>query len=216
LLVQPAPVVNVKLPSDVSAIVIGALAVVVAALTLVVLYRQLGVFRSQAVLLGHQTTLLQNQEQVRAAEAAGTLYRIADDLVEEFQKANQLPGTPIKANPETHPRQMLREASRLFAPLGVSVIYRMNEVAARLDAWFETLEKYNPRPGGEEGKSTWGDIQDGREQIGITLDAAAKALPQDLRRKLGPLNSYQNMCAMPPAWFEAGEIERATPPGIGT
>ena len=134
-------------------------------LTLVVLVLQWWVFRRQAGLMERQGEIMSAQQATLAAqyalaeqqarwrrdEAIGTFYRIAHDLVGEFGKANVLPPTPVPANFSTHPRQMLREASRLFAPLGNDFVFAINELAMRLEQYFEAVEAYNDSPRGRDG-----------------------------------------------------------------
>ena len=66
---------------------------------------------------------MDQQAASQRTEAIGTFYRIAHDLADELGKANVLPTTLISANFGTYPRQMLREASRLLAPLGTAVVF---------------------------------------------------------------------------------------------
>src|SRR5437667_6178303 len=107
--------------------------VVLGGLTLVVLVLQWWVFRRQAKLMERQGEIMAAQEATlteqrelseqqmrwRRDEAIGTFYGLAHDLVAEFRNANVLPMTKIAADFSTHPRQVLREASRVFAPSGV-------------------------------------------------------------------------------------------------
>src|SRR5437867_2215105 len=134
--------------------------VVLGGLTLVVLVLQWWVFRRQAKLMERQGEIMAAQEATlteqrelseqqmrwRRDEAIGTFYRLAHDLVAEFRKANVLPMTKIAADFSTHPRQVLREASRVFAPLGNDFVFSSNEIAMRLDQYFMEVEAYNSHP----------------------------------------------------------------------
>ena len=147
--------------------------VVLGGLTLVVLVLQWWVFRRQAKLmesqgeimaaqqatLKEQHALAEQQMRWRRDEAIGTFYRLAHDLVGEFRKANVLPMSTIPADFGTHPRQVLREASRVFAPLGNAFIFAANEVAMRLDQYFEAVNDYNGHQRGQDGADRLMSVQ---------------------------------------------------------
>jgi len=202
--------------------------VVLGGLTLVVLALQWWVFRRQAKLMerqgdimaAQQTTLKEQQalaeQQMRwrRDEAIGTFFRLAHDLVGEFRKANVLPMTTIPADFNTHPRQVLREASRVFAPLGNDFIFSANEIAMRLDQYFEEVEAYNSDPRGRDGADRLMSVQASREQVGRNLDRASRLIPADLRWKYADGTDYdfRALCSPPPGFPEAIEIEGSTPP----
>src|SRR5207253_9189682 len=126
----------------------------------------------------HQTAPGESQAVWRRDAAMGTFYRIAFDLVDEFQKADVLPSTPIPANYETHPRQMLREAARLFAPLGNDLIFAATEIAMDLDQYFSAVLAYNQRcPRGRDCAERLMTVQEFREQVGRNLDRANTLIP---------------------------------------
>jgi len=189
--------------------------IVLGGLTLVVLVLQWRVFRRQAELMERQGEIMSAQQATLAAqhalaeqeklwrrdEAVGTFYRIAWDLVGEVKKANVLQPTPIAANFSTHPRQMLREASRLFAPLGNDFIFAANEVAMRLDQYFEAVEAYNNDTRGRDGAERLVAVQRDREQVGRNLDRASHLLTAGLRWKYSDGTDYdfRRLCSLPPS-----------------
>src|SRR4029077_19539718 len=116
-------------------------------------------------------------------EAIGTFYRIAFDLVDELRKANKMMGTLIRANYSTHPRQMLREAARLFAPLGPAFVFAATETVMALEEYFVAVDEYDRRPGGRDGADRWQVLQSARRQVGIHLDTTNLGIPDALRWK---------------------------------
>jgi hypothetical protein len=196
------------------------LGVVLGSLTLVVLVLQWWVFRCQAKLmerqgeimaaqqatLKEQHALAEEQMRWRRDEAIGTFYRLAHDLVAEFRKANVLPMVTIAADFGTHPRQVLREASRVFAPLGNDFIFTANEVALRLDQYFETVQAYNSDPRGRDGADRLMSVQASREQVGRNLDRASRLISEDLRWKYAGSKDYdfRVLCSPPPGLLSGG------------
>jgi len=223
---QPPPVVNVEAPSQVSSIVLGIIGAFLLGLQVWIMLRQTDALNRQTALSvkqtelqGHQTeaisrqtalmdkqTVLQEQQATaRRDEAIGTFYRIAFDLVDEFRKANVMTGTPIPANSDTHPRQMLREAARLFAPLGNAFVLAATETAYALERYFVDVEAYNQRPGGRDGADRWHAVQMAREQVGIRLDMTNWHIEDGLRRKYdsGKEYDFRLLCPMPPGIAKA-------------
>src|SRR5207247_2414035 len=135
VIVQPPPTVNVAAPSQMPGVAFG----IVGALLLAM---QLWIMARQTNAMNRQTALLDQQAAWRRDEAIGTCYRIAFDLVDELDKANKMTGTPIPANYNTHPRQMLREAARLFAPLGPPFVFAATETVMALEQYFVAVEAY--------------------------------------------------------------------------
>jgi hypothetical protein len=194
--------------------------VVLGGLTLVVLVLQWRVFRRQATLMERQGEIMAAQEATlkeqhalaeeqmrwRRDEAIGTFYRLAHDLVAEFRKANVLPMVAIPADFGTHPRQVLREASRVFAPLGNDFIFTANEVAMRLDQYFETVEEYNSDPRGRGGANRLISVQASREQVGRNLDRASRLISDEFRWKYADGKDYdfRALCAAPPGLLAGG------------
>lgn len=194
--------------------------VVLGGLTLFVLALQWWVFRRQAKLmerqgeimaaqqatLQEQHALAEQQMRWRRDEAIGTFYRLAHDLVREFKKANVLPLSTIPADFGTHPRQVLREASRVFAPLGNDFIFSANEVAIRLDQYFEVVEEYNSDPRGRDGASRLMSVQASREQVGRNLDRASRLISDELRWKYADESEYdfRTLCSPPPGLLSGG------------
>jgi len=195
--------------------------IVIGILTLAVLVGQLLVFRRQASimqsqgetassqvrLMEAQAGLLRSQHELakvqvewRRNEAIGTFYRAAFDLVSEFGKVNVvLPGMPILADFATHPRQMLRDASRLFAPLGNQVVLAANQAAMRLDEYFSAVIVYNNNPRGRDGADRLVSVQALREQVGRDLDQANRVISDDLRWRYpnGVEYDFRTLCSFP-------------------
>jgi len=94
---------------------------------------------------------------------------------------------------------MLREAIRLFAPLGTAVVFAATGAAMFVDQYFEAVESYNKKPGGRDGAERWASVQRLREQVGRNLDAASMLIPQGLRWKYqdGTDYSFRKLCSMP-------------------
>jgi hypothetical protein len=205
---QPAPTIVVEASSQWPVIVIGVA-------TLGLLYLQFKLMARQTVIFDRQTALGVQQAEWRHDEAIGTFYRLAHDLVAEFKKATVLPGVLIPANFGTHPRQMLREASRLFAPLGNDFIFAANEIALRLDQYFVAVEAYNADRRGREGAERLISVQEFRKQVGLNLDRASSLIVEALRWKYADGKDYDFgvLCSMPPGFLEATAIEASTPTG---
>lgn len=207
---QPLPMIVVEAPSQWPAAAIGVA-------TLLLLGVQLWIMSRQTDILDRQTALSAQQAEWRVVEAVGTFVRLAHDLVGEFQKANLLPGVPIMANYDTHPREMLREASRLFAPLGGTFVVAANVVAMRLDEYFTAVDAYNRDVRGREGAERLTTVFHLREQVGSDLDAANGAIPKANRWTYSDGRDYnfRMLCSPPPGFPEALEIETSTaPPGV--
>ena len=191
-------------------------------LTLVVLVLQWLVFRRQARLMERQGEIMEAQQttlkaqhalaahqmQWRRDEAIGTFYRVAHDLVAEFDNATVLPTTAIAADFGTHPRLMLREASRLLAPLGTEVVFAANGAALRLDQYFVAVEAYNRNPGGRDGAARWETVQKLREQVGADLDEASRHILPELRWRYGDGTDYnfRKLCSPPPGLLGESEV----------
>jgi hypothetical protein len=198
LILQQPPTVNVAAQSQVPAMVLGVAGLILLGLQLWIMARQTGAMNRQTELSEKQTALLDKESQRQRVEAAGTFYRIAHDLAEEFRKADVLPTTPVPANYETHPRQMLREASRLFAPLGNPVVRMVTEAAAFVEMYFTAVEDYNANIRTRDGAGRWGTMQQTREQVGRRLDMADHLIPAELRWKYdhGTDYNFARLCVM--------------------
>jgi hypothetical protein len=177
----PPPTIVVEAPSQWSTLVLGVAGLLLLGLQLWIMARQTGAMNRQTDLSEKQTALLDRESLRQRVEAAGTFYRIAHDLVDEFRKADVLPTTPVPANPETHPRQMLREASRLFSPLGNSVVRMVTEAASFVEMYFIAVVDYNANMRTRDGASRLATVQQLREQVGRRLDMADHLIPTELR-----------------------------------
>jgi hypothetical protein len=226
----PAPSVIVESPSDVPAIILGAIGAILLFLQIWIMHRQTGLMsgqtaamNSQSDLLARQTALSEQQARWIRDEAIGAFYRIAHDLADEFKKANVMPGTPIPANFDTHPRQMLREAARLFAPLGTPFVFAATATAMYLDRYFEAVLAYNNAPAGRHGVDRWFTVKRLRRQVGNNLDATTMHLPADQRWRPrdGADYHFGQLCAMPADLSEqitgdpGDDEDNATGPGGG-
>ncbi len=140
-------------------------------------------------------------------------------MAEEFKKANVLPGAMMQGNYETHPRQLLREASRLFAPLGNDVVFAATGAAMYVERYFEAVKAYNDDFRGSEGARLWDEVQLMRKAAGDNLDITSMRIPKELRWTYGDGSDYKftRLCTMPSGFAkqigydkETGEIDRGT------
>lgn len=179
---------------------------VVSVATVVLLGAQLWIMARQTRILDRQTALATQQAEWRRDEAIGTFYRVAHDLVAEFRKANVMPTLDLPADFDTHPRQMLRQASSLFAPLGTAVVLATTQAAMRLDEYFSAVEAYNRTPYGRDGAERWRDVQTMRELVGGDLDQANSQIAINLRWKYsdGKEYDFRALCSLPPHFFTGG------------
>lgn len=189
----------VEAPSQWPAVVLGVAGLILLGLQLRIMARQTDAMNQQTTLLDKQTALLDQQAAWRRDEVIGTFYRIAFDLVDELRKANVMAGTPIPANCNTHPRQILREAGRLFAPLGSAGAVAATETAMAVEEYFVAVEAYDRRPSGRDGADRWQAVQVARQQVGIHLDATNLRIPDALRWKYsdGKEYDFRRLCSMP-------------------
>jgi hypothetical protein len=170
----------------------------------------------QAAIMAKQTELVEQQAVWRRDEAIGTFYRMAFDLAEEFGKANVSSFDSIPANYDTHPRQVLRQASPVFAPLGNAFVMAANQAGMRLDEYFLAVERYNKpfrqmvKRGGDVSANNQADyntVQSFRGIIGGDVDLANHQIPVALRWKYssGKDYSFRTMCSQPAPMRGSGE-----------
>lgn len=219
------PTVTVEAPSEWPTIVLGILGLALVAFQVAlmrrqnrIMSRQTDAMSAQSELMSKQTALAEQQAAWRRDEAIGTFYRVAFDLVGEFMKANVGPGQRIAADYSTHPRQMLRDASRLFAPLGNSMVMALNQTGLLLDHYFEAVLAYNKWAGGGEITDTLVEhcntVQSLRGLVGNNLDLANGQLSPELRWKdeSGDDHRFRARCSKPPATRSPNEeLERGSP-----
>jgi hypothetical protein len=181
----PPPSVTVEAPSDMPTIVLG----IIGALLLA----------AQLWIMKRQTDLMARQEEIRRNEAVFTFSRVAHDLANELRKANVAASAPVKANFETHPRQVLRDAGRLFAPLGSKFVLAITGVALWVETYFEDVLAYNEGRLRGRNADVWYTVQRDREQIGRSLDEANLLIPSELRWKYhdGSDHPFKKLCTMP-------------------
>ena len=110
---------------------------------------------------------------------------------------------------------MLREAARLFAPLGNDLIFAATEIAERVEQYFSAVLAYNEHPRGRDGAALLISVQGFREQVGRNLDRANTLIPSALRWTYGEGREYdfRGRCSIAPALQEAFRIEASTPSG---
>jgi len=195
----PPPTIVVEAPSQVPAVILGVLG-------LVLVFLQVRIMQRQTEILDRQTALAAQQTEWRVGEAVGTFVRLAHDLVAEFKKADVLPRMRIDADFGTHPRQMLREASRLFAPLGPAFLEAANVAGMRLDDYFSAVDVYNSRHTTREATlQLWETVQSFRQQVGGDLDQANQAIPPKNRRTYDDGRDYdfRKLCSLPEGFLEA-------------
>ena len=210
---QPITVV-VQEPNQLPVIVVGVLTLIVLVFQVRIMSRQDETMRKQTTIFDRQTSLLEQQAAWRRDEAIGTFYRLAHDLVSELRKADVLPRVKVPADYNTHPRQMLREASRLFAPLGNAFVLAANVIGQRLDEYFSAVDAFNNQGLSRRDGELWQSVQTMREVLGQDLDNANREIRSDLRWKYSDGKDYdfRSLCSMPPDFLEAGKIETSTPP----
>lgn len=214
----PPPTVTVEAQSQLPAIFLGVAGLVLVWLQLRFLNRQTALSDRQTTLqheqnelMSRQTTLLDRQTAIaareaesRIVEAVGTFVRLAFDLAAEFRKANVLPGVQVMADYNSHPRASLREASRLFAPLGNAFVIAANQTAMRLDDYFTAVNAYNSDVRGREGAAKLEYVQHLREQVGRDLDQANQAIPDTNRWHYdnGKDYDFRARCSFPPGLLD--------------
>jgi hypothetical protein len=210
------PTVIVQAPSDTPTIVLGILGALLLAAQLWIMKRQTEAMDKQTTLLAKQTALEEQQAAWRRDEAVGTFYRMAFDLAEEFRKANVSSFDSIPANYDTHPRQVLRHASAVFAPLGNGFVMAANQAGMRLDDYFIAVERYNKpfrqmakRDGDLSGEDQedYNMVQSVRGIVGGDLDLANHQIPAELRWKYssGKDYSFRTVCSQPAPMRGSGE-----------
>jgi hypothetical protein len=182
--------------------------VIFAILGLVLVGFQVWIMLRQTTIMAKQTALGEQQAAWKRDEAIGTFYRMAFDLAEEFRKANVGSFDAMAANYDAHPRQVLRQASAVFAPLGNAFVMAANQAGMRLDEYFLAVERYN-KPFRQEVKrhgDVWVDnqedynrVQSLRAVVGGDLDLANGQIPAELRWKYssGRDYSFRSMCSRP-------------------
>ena len=198
---SPPPTINVAAPSQAPAVVLGILGLVLVGFQVWIMLRQ-------TTIMAKQTALDEQQAAWRRDEAIGTFYRMAFDLAEEFRKANVSSFDLILANYDAHPRQVLRQASAVFAPLGNTFVMAANQAGMRLDEYFLAVERYNKpfrqevkRQGDAslENQSEYNTVQSFRGIVGGDMDLANSQIPAELRWKYsnGRDYSFRTMCSRP-------------------
>lgn len=181
------PSVNVQAPSDTPTIVLGILGALLLA--------------GQLWIMKRQTDLMAKQDELRRNESVFTFYRVAHDLANELRKADVAPSAPVPADFETHPRHVLRDAGRVFAPLGSKFVLAITAVALYVDTYFKDVLAYNEGRLKGRDAQIWSTVQQDREQIGRNLDEAKLLIPSELRWKYhdGGDHQFKKLCTMPEA-----------------
>lgn len=200
----PANVV-VEAQSQLPAVILGVLGLFLVSFQIWIMRRQTTIMANQTEILDRQTALAAQQAEWQVGEAVGTFVRLAHDLVTEFRKADVRPMEPIDADFETHPRQMLREASRLFAPLGPAFLMAANQAAMRLDDYFSAVATYTDvQTTGAGSQQLLDTVQSLRRQIGGDLDLANRAIPEAHRWRYqnGKDYDFRSLCSLPEAFSD--------------
>lgn len=190
----PPATVTVEAQSQVPTIVLGVIGLILVGFQLRIMTKQ--------------NELSEQQATWKRDEALGTFYRMAFDLAEEFRKVNVPMSYPMNVNYDTHPRQVLRQASAVYAPLGNSVLIAVNQAGMRLDDYFSAVKSYNePFESGlsrdsldvVETKERYNSVQSLRGIVGGDLDLANSQIPADVRWKYsdGKDYSFRTLCSKP-------------------
>lgn len=206
---SPPPTINVEAPGQGPAIALGILGLVLVGFQVWIMLRQ-------TTIMSKQTALEEQQAAWKRDEAIGTFYRMAFDLAEEFRKANVSRFDAIPANYDAHPRQVLRQASAVFAPLGNAFMMAANQAGMRLDEYFLAVERYNKpfrqqvRRDGDislDDQNEYNTVQSVRGIVGGDLDLANHQIPAELRWKYsnGKDYSFRSMCSQPPPMRDSHE-----------
>jgi len=183
--------------------VLAGLTLVVLIAQAVVFWRQLKVMAKQAEISERQLQLQREQADWRRTETIGTFYRTASDLAVEFTKANvSVLGVLIEADFAAHPREVLREASRVFAPLGDAALDNLYTVGVLLDRYYENVLDYNRIvPTGDLTRRMEASdrLDKDRAQIGRTLDAVHTSIPWAVRWKYweDESHAFHRLCSRP-------------------
>jgi hypothetical protein len=171
--------------------------------------RQVKIMKEQEQASRAQMTVSQQQMDWRRDEAIGTFYRLAFDLVSKLSKSNgidRLQNAIIQVDYNAAPRQVLRTASREFAPLGNSAIMALNQVGLQLDEYYAAVRDYGYTRPVEEVQPIYNRINSLRQEIGTNLDLANRQIIQALRWKdlQGKEFNFTAQCSNP----------RTLPPGL--
>jgi len=155
----------------------------------------------QAVIYSRQATLMKTAQDERVRAAASTLYRAAYDLVDEFRKADGIAvgGGALPVNFETHPRQLMRTAGQIFAPLSNQAVAAVNQAARGVDVYFEQVAAWNAHiPENRDGVRLR-SINLARRNVGVELDRAQDQLTAELRAvsPTGHQPLFRELCAHP-------------------
>jgi hypothetical protein len=213
---MPPAVVMVEAQSQLPAIILGVLGLILVGFQVAIMRKQSAIMarqteamNTQGELMAKQNALADEQATWRRNEAIGTFYRMAFDLAEEFRKANYVGFFEcVPANYDTHPRQVLRQASAMFVPLGNAFVMAANQAGLRLDEYFSAVEYHNKTVAPLEGArgvipnvdlTTYNSVQSMREIVGGDLDLANGRIPPELRWKYdnGKDYSFRQMCGKP-------------------
>jgi hypothetical protein len=200
------PKVIVEAPSIWPGILVGVL-------TLGVLIGQLIVFWRQAEIMRRQAEILESQASNAANQAVTTFYQIAFDITMEFRKANVLPTVMIPVDPSNRPQHVLREAGRLFAPLGNDFLRHITHAGIHLDIYFLAVGDYNKDPTGHQNAGVWQRVQLAREWVGNDLDLVSTRLAPALQWQdpEGKAYNFREMCSLPPDFLGEVDTETGTP-----
>jgi hypothetical protein len=153
--------------------------------TLVVIFLQLLVFLGQLWIMKSQAELAREHAVERRDAALATFYRMTLDLVEELSKTNDISAVsgPADVDYNTHPRQILRQASHVFAPLGNRALMALHQAGIILDEYFREVSQFNRQRDPGSAQEHCDRIDSLRRLVGDNLDLAAAQLGDELRWK---------------------------------
>ena len=182
----PPPTVVVEAPSQWPAVVLGVFGLVLLGVQLWIMWRQSGIMgqqtkamEAQSALLAKQTALGEQQAKWQRAEAVGAFHRLISDLAAELSLAVNIRASrtvPVESNP--HPRQVLRDAPRTFAPLGSSVFILLNQIGFGLDRYYDALAAYNRGLLIPDVDVNLRAAEQWRKNIGVNVDKVSAELRQ--------------------------------------
>ena len=145
--------------------------------------RQARIAQEQTEIAKRQIALQEESRRERLREAIGRFCRTAHDLASELKKADHIDelGEEVGVDWKAHPRQVLRNASLEFAPLGDRAVQWLNELGAELDRYYEDASSWNADNRDYRGTALIVRIDEHRRRIGTLLDRINGEIPLELR-----------------------------------
>lgn len=154
------------------AILIGALTLLVLGAQLLVFHRQQRIMDRQATIADEQRSFLEQQAKVVHDQAMGSLHRISHSLTYFLGDSwHDDPRKPVRTDIGDDIVATLRDAPRLFAPLGLETIAYVNEMSLSLRYYIEAATMYNQKIGQPVAGFYLKTVQSTRESMCLDLDA---------------------------------------------